>query len=263
MSAPPLVEARSLGAPAPTRLRVRHGFFSRRGGVSGGLYDSLNCGFGSSDARAAVAENRARVAGALGAAPESLVTVHQVHGTTVAHVDAPWRPEAAPKADALVTRTPGIVLGILAADCAPVLLADTDAGVIGAAHAGWRGALAGVVEAAIAAMEQAGAARARIVAAIGPCISAASYEVGADFAARFVAEDAGSERFFAPGRAPDKRQFDLPGYLVGRLGGLGLAGIEMLGIDTVDDATRWFSYRRSCLEREPDYGRQLSAIALR
>jgi YfiH family protein len=262
VSAPPLVEAPTLGAHTAAHRRVRHGFFTRQGGVSAGLYSSLNCGFGSGDERAAVAENRARVAGALGGPADGLVTVHQVHGTAVAQVDRPWRPDAAPKADALVTRTPGVVLGILAADCAPVLLADAEAGVIGAAHAGWRGALAGVVEAAVAAMEQIGATRARIVAAIGPCIGAASYEVGADFADRFIAEDAANRRFFTQGRVPDKRQFDLPGYLAGRLAGVGLARVDALGLDTLSDPARWFSYRRSCLAHEPDYGRQISAIML-
>jgi YfiH family protein len=257
VSAPPAVDARALAAP-----RLRHGFFTREGGVSTGLYAALNCGFGSDDARAAVAENRARVARALGGEPDGLVTVHQVHGTTVARVAQPWAAGAAPRADAMVTRTPGIVLGILAADCAPVLLADADAGVIGAAHAGWRGALAGVAEATVAAMLAEGAARHRIVAAIGPCIGPASYEVGTEFAARFVDVDAANARFFAAGRTPDKRQFDLAGYLEARLATLGLAAVAALRFDTVGDPVRWFSYRRSCLDREPDYGRQISAITL-
>lgn len=258
MSAPPALEAPPLAGLAG----IRHGFFGRRGGVSGGLYASLNCGFGSDDDRAAVAENRARVALALAAAADRLVTVHQVHGVTVAHADRPWTPDAAPRADGLVTRAPGVVLGILAADCAPVLLADGAARVIGAAHAGWKGALAGVVEATIAAMEAAGAARARIVAAIGPCIGPASYEVGAEFEARFAEADAANRRFFGPGRSADKRQFDLPGYLTVRLGALGLASVHALGHDTLPAADDWFSYRRSCLSREADYGRQISAICL-
>jgi len=258
VSVPPRVEAPGLAALDG----MRHGFFSRRGGVSTGIYDSLNCGFGSDDAHAAVAENRGRVARALGGAGERLVTVHQVHGVTVAPVTEPWVPGAAPRADALVTRTPGIVLGILAADCAPVLLADAAAGVIGAAHAGWKGALAGVVDATVAAMEALGAARARIVAAIGPCIGPASYEVGLEFEARFVATDAAYRRFFTPGRQPDKRQFDLPGFLLARIGMLGLGAVEAVGLDTLGDPARWFSYRRTCLNREPDYGRQISAITL-
>jgi YfiH family protein len=251
----------SASAPGLAALTgIRHGFFSRVGGVSDGIYASLNCGFGSDDARGAVAENRARVAQALDCA--SLVTVHQVHGTAVARVAAPWAPGDAPKADALVTTRRDVALGILAADCAPVLLADAAAGVVGAAHAGWKGALAGVVEAAIDAMVQEGAARARIVAAIGPCIGPASYEVGAEFEARFVAVDAANTRFFAAGRAADKRQFDLPGYLGARLATLGLARVDRLGLDTLPEPARWFSYRRTCLQGEPDYGRQISAIAL-
>jgi YfiH family protein len=241
---------------------IRHGFFSRRGGVSRGIYDSLNCGFGSDDDRAAVAENRDRVARTLGSAADRLVTVHQVHGLTVARVDQPWAPGAAPRADGLVTRQPGIALGILAADCAPVLLADPAARVIGAAHAGWKGALAGIVEATVAEMETLGAVRARIAAAIGPCIGPASYEVGLEFEARFVAADAANRRFFAAGRQPDKRQFDLPGYLLARIGALGLGAVQTVGLDTLGDPARWFSYRRSCLDREPDYGRQISAICL-
>jgi hypothetical protein len=241
---------------------IRHGFFTRQGGVSTGIYAALNCGFGSDDERASVAENRSRVAGALGATTDQLVTVHQVHGTTVARVDRPWIPADAPRADGLVCRQPGIVLGILAADCAPVLLADATAGVIGAAHAGWKGALTGIVEATITAMEAEGAIRARIVAAIGPCIGPASYEVGLEFEARFTAIDAANRRFFGPGRLPDKCQFDLPGYLSARLGTLGLADVQTLGLDTLSDPARWFSYRRTCLAREPDYGRQISAITL-
>jgi len=258
MTAPPVATAPALAG----LTGIRHGFFGRRGGVSRGLYDSLNCGFGSDDARAAVADNRGRVAGALGATAAGLVTVHQVHGIAVAEVDRPWRPDQAPRADALVTREPGIVLGILAADCAPVLLADATAGVVGAAHAGWKGALAGVVEATVAAMEAAGAARGRIVAAIGPCIGPASYEVGLEFEARFIDADPANRRCFGAGRAPDKRHFDLPGYLAGRLGALGLAAVETLGLDTLASPADWFSYRRSCLAHEPDYGRQISAISL-
>jgi YfiH family protein len=252
----------AVAAPALTALAgIGHGFFGRAGGVSGGLYASLNCGFGSDDAREAVAENRDRVARALGSA--GLVTVYQVHGTTVARVAGAWPPDAAPRADALVTRTPGVALGILAADCAPVLLADAAARVIGAAHAGWKGALAGVVEATVAAMEAEGAERGRIVAAIGPCIAQPSYEVGSEFAQRFVDADPANARWFAAGKTPDKRQFDLPGYLAARVGALGLAAVTTLGLDTLADPGRWFSYRRSCLAREPDYGRQISAIALR
>jgi YfiH family protein len=258
MTGLPAVDAPKLAGLAG----VRHGFFTRRGGVSRGIYDSLNCGFGSADDRASVAENRGRVAQALGNAADRLVTVHQVHGVTVARVDEPWAPGAAPRADGLVTRRPGIVLGILAADCAPVLLADRAACVIGAAHAGWKGALAGIVEATIAAMETLGASRTRLVAAIGPCIGPASYEVGLEFADRFIAADTANQRFFIAGRQPDKRQFDLSGYLLARLETLGLGAVEAVGLDTLGDPARWFSYRRSCLAREPDYGRQISAISL-
>jgi polyphenol oxidase len=241
---------------------VRHGFFGREGGVSDGLYASLNCGFGSGDDLAKVAENRARAARALGATGGTLVTCYQVHSPDVVTVDRPWRREANPKADGMATRTPGVALGILTADCAPVLFADPEAGVIGAAHAGWRGALGGVLEATLAAMKQLGAARARIRAAIGPCIAQASYEVGPEFPAAFLAEDTANARFFTPSRRAGHHMFDLGGYVERRLGRAGLAAIGRAAHDTAAEADRFFSYRRACLRGETDYGRELSAIVL-
>jgi polyphenol oxidase len=241
---------------------VRHAFFTREGGVSGGIYASLNCGFGSNDDPGAVAENRAIAAARLGLSPDRLVSCHQVHGTTVVHVERPWRRDANPRADGMVTRVPGIALGVLAADCAPVLLADPAAGVVGAAHAGWRGALAGIVEATIAAMEAQGACRARIRAAIGPCIAQPSYEVGAEFAAAFAAGDVTSGGFFRPAERPGHFLFDLPGYLVHRLRRLGLAAVERTEHDTAAEERLFFSYRRACRRGEGDYGRLLAAITL-
>jgi YfiH family protein len=239
---------------------VRHGFFSRRGGVSRGVYDSLNVGFGSKDELEAVTFNRARAAGAMGVTPEALLTAYQVHSARAVIVDEPW--EMRPEADAVVTATPGIACGALSADCAPVLLADPKSGVIGAAHAGWRGALGGVIEATVLAMETQGAQRGSIVAAVGPCIAQASYEVGLEFEAKFLAEDEGYERFFAPGRTQDKKQFDLPGFVLERLAQAGVTQAEWIGRDTVAEATMFFSNRRAVLNGEGDYGRLVSAIAL-
>ena len=241
---------------------VRHACFTREGGVSDGIYASLNCGFGSKDDPRAVAENRAIAAARLGLAPDRLVSCHQVHGTTVVHVERPWRREDNPRADGMVTRVPGIALGILAADCAPVLLADPAARIIGAAHAGWRGALAGIVEATIAAMEAQGARIERIRAGIGPCIAQQSYEVGAEFAAAFAAGDASSGGFFRPAERPGHFLFDLPGYLAHRLARLGLAAVERTDHDTAAEEGLFFSYRRACHRGEGDYGRLLGAIAL-
>jgi YfiH family protein len=245
------------------RASIAHGFFGRSGGVSVGIYASLNCGFGSGDRREDVAENRARVARALGVADWPVLTVHQVHGTDVIQVaDQRWRVGEAPRADALVTDRPGVVLGVLAADCAPVLLADAEIGVIGAAHAGWRGALAGVVEATVAAMERLGAGRQRIAAVVGPCIGPASYEVGPEFRDRFLAEDPTSTAHFHDGPR-GRPHFDLGGFLAARIGSLGLGKVELRRHDTLAEPDNWFSYRRGQLAGEPDYGRQLSAIALR
>lgn len=237
---------------------VPHGFLGRRGGVSTGLVAGLNVGTGSQDDPDAIAENRRRAVAAVqpGAA---LVTVFQVHSADAVTVDAPLSER--PRADALVTDRPGLVLGILTADCAPVLLADRDAGVIGAAHAGWKGAFAGVTESTIAAMEALGARRDRIAAAIGPCIARASYEVDDGFLARFATADPDNERFFALGR-PGHHQFDLEAYVAWQLAAAGLRRVEMLGLDTYGDAERFFSYRRATHRGEPDYGRQISLIAL-
>ena len=240
---------------------VRHGFFTREGGVSDGIFASLNCGFGSGDDPAKVAENRGRVAAALDVAPAALVTAYQVHGTETSVVIEPWRRDAAPKADAMATRTPGVALGILTADCAAVLLADPDARVIGAAHAGWRGALTGVVEAAIAAMERLGAERARIHAAIGPCIGRASYEVGPEFPAPFLARNAANAAFFAPAARPGHFRFDLAGYVARVLTQAEISSVTRINADTYADP-RFFSYRRNTLAGEKSYGRALSVIAL-
>ncbi|NBB82402.1 MAG: peptidoglycan editing factor PgeF [Alphaproteobacteria bacterium] len=241
---------------------LRHGFFTRQGGVSAGIYASKNCGFGSGDAAANVARNRDRCLEQLDAGAEALLTVHQTHSPDVVTVERPWAPPDAPKADAMVTGRPGVALGVLAADCAPVLFCDPAARVIGAAHAGWKGALGGVLEATVAAMTALGAERGRILAAIGPRIAVASYEVGAEFRERFLAADPANAAWFRPGRALEKCQFDLGGYVAARLGALGLARIEPAPNDTVAEEDRFFSYRRSCHRGEPDYGRNLSAIAL-
>ncbi|MGE0151309.1 MAG: peptidoglycan editing factor PgeF [Reyranellaceae bacterium] len=241
---------------------IRHGFFTRRGGVSDGLFASLNCGLGSGDDRSKVAQNRARAAHAFDLPAERLLTVYQIHSPEVVAVAQPWTPQQSPKADALATDRPGIMLGVLAADCAPVLLADPVARVVGAAHAGWRGAQAGVVDSAVAAMEKLGAQRRHIVAAIGPCIAQASYEVSDDFLAPFLQQDPANARFFAPGRREGKKQFDLPAYLAHRMARLGLGGIAVSGRDTQAEEDDFFSYRRATLRGERDYGRLLSAIAL-
>jgi len=240
---------------------IRHAFFTRRGGVSEGLYAALNCGFGSRDDPAKVEQNREIAAAQFGLAAERLVTCHQIHGTAIVTVERPWRRAANPRADAMVTAVPGIALGVLAADCAPVLFADPVARVIGAAHGGWRGALAGVMEAAVAAMAAQGARPERIRAGIGPCIAQPSYEVGAEFAAAFAA-DPDSTGCFEPAPRAGHFQFDLGGYIAKRLARLGLAAIERAPHDTAAEETLFFSYRRACLRGEPDYGRGLAAIAL-
>ena len=241
---------------------MRHAFFSRHGGVSTGIYGSLNCGLGSRDSPEAVLENRARAAAMLDMPGAAISTLYQVHGSAVVELEAPLAADARPQADAFVSKTPGVVLGILAADCTPVLFCDAQARVIGAAHAGWKGAVGGVLEATIAAMAKLGAAPSRIVAGIGPCIGKQSYEVGAEFPAPFLARDPAAARFFAPGRVPGKFMFDLPGYVAARLEAAGIAEIEATGNDTCAESDRFFSYRRSCLRAEPDYGRGLSAIVL-
>jgi YfiH family protein len=241
--------------------RVAHGFFTRQGGISTGIYTSLNCGLGSDDHPAHVAANRARCAAMLGVAPDGLVTAYQVHGIAVAEVTQPWAPGQGPKADALVTTRPGVALGILTADCTPILLADARAGVIGAAHAGWKGAKAGVTDAVVAAMVGHGARPSDIVAAVGPVIGPESYEVGPEFRQAFLDDDSAAASFFHDGPR-GRPHFDLPGFVIARLERLGLGCIDRVAADTCADAERFFSYRRSCLGGEPDYGRQLSAIAL-
>ncbi len=239
---------------------VAHAFFTRNGGVSAGLYGSNNCAFGSDDDRAAVARNREAAAERLGAA--ALVTVKQRHTADVVHVEAPWTWEQAPTADALVTSQRGIAIGILTADCAPVLFADRTAGVIGAAHAGWRGAFDGVLANTVAAMARLGAAPARIVAAVGPCIGQASYEVGPEFIARFADRDPANVRYFTPAKANGHAHFDLARFTADGLRAAGVGTVVVEGSDTCTVESQYFSYRRSVLRREPDYGRQLSAIAL-
>ena len=236
-----------------------HGFLGRRGGVSAGEMAGLNVGYGSSDDRGAIAQNRVLAIAAVMAGAE-LATVHQIHSNAVVTVERPWPQDERPHADAMVTNQPGLLLGILTADCAPVLLADAEAGVVGAAHAGWRGALAGVTDGAIAAMEALGAQRDRIAAAVGPCIGRASYEVDEAFRARFLDEDPTNERFFVGGPA-GKPHFDLEAYVLARLAGAGLRKFEALGLDTYADADRFYSYRRSTHRGEADYGRQISMIA--
>jgi polyphenol oxidase len=241
---------------------IRHAFFTRDGGVSEGIFASLNCGLGSGDDKDKVLENRRRAAAALDRATDELVTCYQVHSPQVAIVDRPWRREDRPRADAMVTRMPGIALGILTADCVPVLFADAEARIIGAAHAGWRGAVSGVLEATVTAMTNLGAAPKRIAATIGPCIAQPSYEVGPEFPAPFLAEDAANAAFFVAAARAGHFLFDLPGYVARRLGRLGLKRIARTGGDTAAEPDRFFSYRRSCLEKEPDYGREISAITL-
>ncbi|MBQ1543880.1 MAG: peptidoglycan editing factor PgeF [Caulobacteraceae bacterium] len=239
---------------------VRHAFFSRKGGVSKGIYEGLNVGRGSKDDPRDVAENRRRAAAHFGAEPGALLTCHQIHSTVVTTADAPWG-DARPEADGVATTTPGLVCGALAADCAPILYADAEARVVAAVHSGWRGALGGVPGAAVETMIGLGAERSRIVAVVGPCIGPASYEVGLEFLDRFEAEAPGSARFFRPGAAKDKRLFDLPAFVLHRLAEAGVARAEWIGADTCADED-FFSNRRAFKRGEGDYGRLLSAIAL-
>jgi YfiH family protein len=237
---------------------IAHGFFGRTGGVSTGIYDSLNCGPGSDDDPAAVARNREQVADHFHA---ELVTLHQVHSATAVPVSVAWG-DARPQADGMATRTPGIALGILTADCAPVLFADSQARVIGAAHAGWKGALGGIVESTLAAMEELGAARANIAAAIGPCIAQANYEVGAEFRDTFLKADAANAAFFIASDRAEHFRFDLEGYVRDRLRRAGLRDVKGLSADTYAREADFFSFRRATHRSEPNYGRQISAIVL-
>jgi YfiH family protein len=240
-------------------LPVRHGFFTRAGGASSGIFAGLNCGLGSSDQAEVVTLNRARVAEAMGVAPAALVTLHQVHSARVLTLQAP--PEGRPQADAMVTATPGLALGVLTADCQPVLMADPAAGVIGAAHAGWRGTFGGVLEATVDAMEAIGARRGGIVAVIGPTISQAAYEVGPEFFETFTDEDRGNARFFAQG-AGDRLLFDLPAFGLARLRAAGVGHAEWTRHCTFADPERFYSYRRTTRAAEADYGRLISVIRL-
>ena len=239
---------------------VRHGFFGREGGVSSGIYASLNAGTGSNDDPANVLENRTRIAAAFGIDRDHLTGVHQVHSPTAVFIDAPWQGER-PRADALVTTTPSLAISILTADCTPILFADREAKVIGAAHAGWRGALGGVIERTLRLMEKHGAQRARIAAAIGPCIHQNSYEVGPEFEAEFTNADPAFARFFVPG-SDDRFHFDLPGFCASRLTTAGITQIETLPLDTYAESTRLHSHRRSVHEKASDYGRNCSVIML-
>ncbi len=249
-------------APSLALTGIRHGFFTREGGVSGGCYESLNGGIGSRDAAANVAQNRARMAAALGVEPSRFLTAYQVHSPEVAIAETPWTSETRPHADAIVTRMRALAVGVTTADCGPVLFADPHARVVGAAHAGWRGALSGVIEATVAAMERLGAARGQIRAAIGPMIRRSNYEVGPDLIARFAADDRASSRFFSPAPRDGHALFDLGGYVAARLERAGVGHIEDLGHCTYADPARFFSYRRTTHRAEPDYGRHVNAIAL-
>jgi len=244
---------------ADALVPIRHGFFTRRGGASSGVFEGLNCGTGSTDQHAAVAINRARVADAMGVAADALMGVHQIHSADVVTVSG--HDTARPKADALVTATRGVALSVLVADCQPVLFADHDAGVIGAAHAGWKGALGGVLEATLDAMEALGAARENIHAVIGPCISQTAYEVGEEFFEDFIAQDPAFSRFFAQGTL-GKYQFDLPALGLHRLRNAGVGSATWTRHCTYGDPARFYSYRRTTHNKEADYGRLIAAITL-
>jgi YfiH family protein len=241
---------------------IRHGFFTREGGVSTGIFASLNCSGGSGDDLEKVAENRRLALAQLGLAADRLVLCYQVHSADVVIVDQPWPLTDRPRADALVTKRKGLALGILTADCAPVLFADEQAGIVAAAHAGWRGAVSGVVEATIAAMQREGAAPARIKAVIGPCIGFASYEVGPEFPAPFLAQDPGNATFFRAAPRVGHHLFDLRAYVQARLAIAGVTNIAVTGGDTAAEPERFFSWRRTCLQGERQFGHELSAICL-
>jgi polyphenol oxidase len=240
---------------------VRHAFFTREGGVSDGIYQSLNGGLGSSDDPAKVSENRSRMAEQMGVAPDHLLSLHQTHSPDVVAVSGPWQGSSRPRADALVTRAEGLAIGVTAADCGPILLVDPNARVIGAAHAGWKGALSGILQATVEAMEKLGAERTGIVAAIGPLIRQPSYEVGAEFVERFIEADAENAVFFLPAERKSHALFDLGGFIRMRLENAGVLMIDDTAVDTYSDQ-RFFSYRRSVHRKEPDYGRHVHAIAL-
>ena len=251
-----------LQSAALTLPGIRHGFFTRAGGVSQAVYESLNGGVGSHDAADSVAENRARMAAALGVTPDRLLTPYQIHSPDVVVAETPWTREQRPRADALVTRVPALAIAVSTADCGPLLLADAQAGVVGAAHAGWRGAFAGVIEATVAAMEKLGAARARIAAALGPTIRQRNYEVGPDLIARFVEADPANARFFTPSPRQGHAMFDLAGYIAARVQAAGVGHFEDLDLCTYAEPDRFFSYRRATHRGEADYGRHINAIVL-
>jgi YfiH family protein len=252
----------TLGSPLLSAIPgLRHGFFDRDGGVSGGIYESLNGGIGSQDDPSHVAENRRRMAARMGVKPERFLTAFQIHSPDVAVATGPWDTAARPRVDAIVTRTEGLAIGVTAADCGPILFVDPSARVIGAAHAGWKGALTGVLESTIAAMEQLGAERGGIVAAIGPLIRQHSYEVGAEFVERFTLADADNAGFFIPSSRAGHAMFDLAGLIRMRLENAGVLMIDDTGVDTYSDE-RFYSYRRSVHRGEPDYGRHVHAIVL-
>jgi len=257
VSAAPFLTAESLGIPG-----IAHGFFTRLGGISQGVYASLNGGVGSRDAPEAVSENRARIAAALGAAPERLAVPYQIHSPDAVAITEPWPPGARPRCDALVTATPALALGVTGADCGMILFADRRARVIGAAHAGWKGALGGVVEATVTAMEGLGATRGEIVAALGPCIGPRSYEVGPEFVATFETAGDDTVRYFSPSRRDGHSMFNLNAYIAERAARAGVGRFEDLGLDTYSDERRFFSYRRATHRKEPDYGRLLSVIVM-
>jgi polyphenol oxidase len=248
--------------PLDSLSHVRHAFFTREGGVSEGIYASLNGGQGSADDPAHVVENRRRMAAALKVADGHLLACYQIHSAEAVIATAPWTRANAPRADAIVTATPGLAIGVSIADCGPVLFTDSEARVVGAAHAGWKGALTGILEATVARMEELGAARSRIVAAIGPLIRQSSYEVGPEFVTRFREVDSMNIRYFAPSERSGHALFDLPGYIRARLGKLGVGTIDDLCCDTYSEENYFFSYRRSVHRHEPDYGRLIAAITL-
>ena len=241
---------------------IRHAFFTREGGVSSGVYEGLNGGTGSNDKPEHITENRARMAAAVGVKPENFLTAYQIHSPDVVVAEKPWPQSERPRADAIVTQIPGLAIGISTADCGPVLFADPQARVLGAAHAGWRGAFGGVIESTLTAMEKLGADRTRVVAAAGPMISQPNYEVGQELVDRFVAADPANARFFAPATRPGHAMFDLPGYVVARLTAAGVRHVENLAVCTYGNPAQFYSYRRSTHRAEPDYGRHINAIAL-
>jgi polyphenol oxidase len=252
-----MIEADELKLPG-----ISHGFFTRAGGHSTGLFTSLNCGLGSGDDPELVAMNKGVVARTLGVAEGQVATAHQVHSAEAIEVTGPWPVEARPKVDGLVTRTRGLAIGVLTADCGPVLFADAEAGIAGACHAGWKGGLSGVTDATIELMEKLGARRERIVAVLGPTIGQASYEVGPEFPAPFLALNDGHSRFFKPSAKEGRHMFDLPGYLTLRLKQAEIGVVRNLGLDTYPDEAQFFSYRRATHRGEKDYGRLISVIAL-